>query len=91
MPAATNRETSCMGNDEITRRLQNVFREVFDDDAITLNDTTTAADVDGWDSVANIRLMVSIEEEFRLRFDVGEFQEYRNVGDLMAGIARRVD
>lgn len=80
-----------MGNDEITRRLQNVFREVFDDDAITLNDTTTAADVDGWDSVANIRLMVSIEEEFRLRFDVGEFQEYRNVGDLMAGIARRVD
>ena len=79
-----------MDADEITRRLTLVFREVFDDDAIVLAPTTSAADVDGWDSVANIRLMVSIEEEFRLRFDVGEFQEYRDVGDLLAGIARRV-
>ncbi|HUZ62796.1 MAG TPA: acyl carrier protein [Rhodanobacter sp.] len=78
-----------MGTDEVIRRLQTVFHEVFDDDAITLQDTTTAADIDGWDSVANIRLMVSIEEAFHLRFDVGEFQDYRNVGDLVTAIARR--
>ncbi len=79
-----------MDADEITRRLTQVFREVFDDDGIVLTPGTSAADVDGWDSVANIRLMVSVEEEFRLRFDVGEFQDYRDVGDLLAGVARRV-
>ena len=78
-----------MGADDIAHRLQDVFREVFDDDAIALSADTTAADVDGWDSVANIRLMVSVEEAFRIRFDVGEFQEYRNVGELIAGIGRR--
>ena len=79
-----------MDADEITRRLTQVFREVFDEDGIVLTPGTSAADVDGWDSVANIRLMVSVEEEFRLRFDVGEFQDYRDVGDLLAGVARRV-
>ena len=78
-----------MGADDIAHRLQDVFREVFDDDDIALSANTTAADVDGWDSVANIRLMVSVEEAFRIRFDVGEFQEYRNVGELIAGIGRR--
>lgn len=78
-----------MGADDIAHRLQDVFREVFDDDAMALSADTTAADVDGWDSVANIRLMVSVEEAFRIRFDVGEFQEYRNVGELIAGIGRR--
>ncbi|HUB46341.1 MAG TPA: acyl carrier protein [Acetobacteraceae bacterium] len=79
-----------MGADDVARRLEAVFRDVFDDDKITLSPEMTAADVDGWDSVANIRLMVSIEEDFRIRFDVGEFQEYRNVGELIAAVARRV-
>lgn len=78
-----------MEADDIARRLQAVFRDVFDDDEITLRADMTAADVDGWDSVANIRLMVSIEEDFRIRFDVGEFQEYRNVGELITAVARR--
>jgi acyl carrier protein len=77
------------GADDVVRRLQAVFREVFDDDRIALDAGMTAADVEGWDSVANIRLMVSIEEVFRIRFDVGEFQEYRNVGELVAAIAHR--
>ncbi len=78
-----------MGPDDVIQRLQTVFHEVFEDDAIVLRDTTTAADIDGWDSVANIRLMVSIEEAFHLRFDVGEFQDYHNVGDLIAALVRR--
>jgi acyl carrier protein len=78
-----------MTRDEITRRLHAVFHDVFDDDAITLGDAMTAADVDGWDSVSNIRLMVSIEEAFGIRLDVGEYQEFRNVGELIDGIGRR--
>jgi len=80
-----------MTRDEITRRLLRVFHDVFDDESISLGDSTTSADVDGWDSVSNIRLMVSIEETFGIRFDVGEYQEYRNVGELIGGIARRAN
>lgn len=71
-------------------RLMAVFRDVFDDDSITLRPETTARDIDGWDSVANIRLMVAIESEFRIKFDVGEYQEFRNIGELVTGIQQRV-
>jgi acyl carrier protein len=71
-------------------RLTAVFRDVFDDDSITLRLETTARDIDGWDSVANIRLMVAIESEFRIKFDVGEYQEFRNIGELVAGVQQRV-
>ncbi len=80
---------STMNSNEILVRLTNVFRDVFDDDKIVISPHTTAKDVDGWNSLANIRLMVAIEDEFGVKFDVGEFQEYRNVGDLVAGVSRR--
>lgn len=79
-----------MDNQKILAKLTPVFRDVFDDDRIALTSGMTARDVDGWDSVGNIRLMVTIEGEFRIKFDVGEFQEFRNVGDLVAGVARRL-
>lgn len=79
-----------MTHGEVLVRLNKVFREVFDDDDIVLSSETTARDIDGWDSQANIRLMVTIEDEFGIRFTVGEFQEYRNVGDLVAGVEHLV-
>jgi acyl carrier protein len=79
-----------MDTEEILAKLTPVFRDVFDNDRIALAPEMTARDVDGWDSLANIRLMITIEEEFRVKFDVGEFQEYRNVGDLAAGVKRRL-
>jgi acyl carrier protein len=79
-----------MTHGEVLAKLNKVFREVFDDDDINLSPGLTARDIDGWDSQANIRLMVSIEDEFGIRFTVGEFQDYRNVGDLIAGIERLV-
>jgi acyl carrier protein len=75
---------------QVFAKLTPVFRDVFDDDHIVVSPEMTARDVDGWDSVANIRLMVSIEDEFKIRFSVGEFQDFRNVGDLAAGVARLV-
>lgn len=70
-------------------RLAPVFQDVFDRNDLSLTAGTTAADIDGWDSIAHIRLMIAIEGEFSVKFDVGEFQEYRNVGDLAAGILKR--
>ncbi|HEV8043274.1 MAG TPA: acyl carrier protein [Bryobacteraceae bacterium] len=79
-----------MDTQEILAKLTPVFRDVLDNDRIALAPEMTARDVEGWDSLANIRLMITIEEEFRVKFDVGEFQEYRNVGDLAAGVKRRL-
>lgn len=78
-----------MKNIEVFARLTEVFRDVFDDGNLLIGPQTTARDVDGWNSLANIRLMIAIEQEFNIKFDVGEFQEYRNIGDLAAAVGRR--
>lgn len=77
-----------MNSAAILDQLQSVFRDVFDDDSITLTEETTARDIRGWDSVANIRMILSVENEFDVRFDTGEISEFRNVGDLRDAIAR---
>jgi acyl carrier protein len=77
-----------MSEADIRIKAQDVFRDVFDDDTITLKDEITARDIDGWDSVSNVRLMVSLEEKFGVQFDAAEFTELRNVGELLAAIRR---
>jgi acyl carrier protein len=77
-----------MSINEVLAKLTPVFRDVFDDDRIVLTPEVTARDIDGWNSVANIRLMVTIEDEFHIKFDIGAFQEFRNVGDLAAGLMK---
>jgi acyl carrier protein len=79
-----------MPREEVLTRLTFLVRDVLDDDSITLKDESCARTVPGWDSVANIRLMLSIEEEYGFRFDLGEYSEFRNVGDLVSGIERRI-
>ena len=70
-------------------RLTPIFRDVLDDDALVITLSTTADDVDGWDSLAHIRLVVSIEQAFGLRFSAAEVSALENVGDLMALIQRK--
>jgi len=62
--------------------LQPIFQEVFDDDDLTISSSTAAADVDGWDSLAHIRLVVAIERAFDLRFSASEISELKNVGEM---------
>lgn len=90
LPRRSNREEMTgMDHSAVLTRLGPVFQDVFDRSDIPLTLKTRASDVDGWDSIANLRLMIAIEGEFGIKFDVGEFQEYRNVGDLVAGILKR--
>ena len=69
--------------------LNRVFRDVFDDDGLVVDQTTTAQDVDGWNSLAHIRLMVSIEKAFKLRFSAAEIASLKNVGDMVDLILRK--
>lgn len=73
----------------ILTRLHEVFVSFFDDPAIRLTKSTTASDVYGWDSLANVELMVEIEQAFGIRFRTGEVAALTNVGELVALIARR--
>jgi acyl carrier protein len=63
-------------------RLQELFQTVFNNDELELADSTTAADVPGWDSVAHINLMFSIEQAFNIQFAGNELAEFRNIGEL---------
>lgn len=65
-------------------RLQNVFREVFDDDEIIITDETTADDIEEWDSLTHIQLVVAIEKEFGFKFTIIETIKLKNVGEFIA-------
>ncbi len=67
---------------DILEQLVPIFRDVFDDDELLIFPSTSAMDVDGWDSLAQIRLIVSIEKFFQLRFSAAEIEEIQNVGEM---------
>jgi acyl carrier protein len=73
----------------IQTKLTDVFRDVFDDDELTIGAGTTASDVDGWDSLAHIRLMLSVERAFKIKLSASEIGRLKSVGDLMELIERK--
>lgn len=75
--------------EEIFDRLNGVFRDVFDDDSITVNEATTAADIEDWDSLNHITLIDAVESEFGVRFTMGEVSGMKNVGEMAAIIKER--
>lgn len=75
-------------SDTLTR-LTAVFHDVFDDDSIVLTRETTAADVEGWDSLMHVTLMMSIESAFKIRFVSSEVTGLKDVGQLADLIARK--
>ena len=78
-------------SEQIEGRLQGVFRTVFDDPALVVESRTTANDVDGWDSLTHINLIVAVEREFKVRFTTAEVTGMKNVGDLLGAILRKLN
>ncbi len=70
-------------------RLQVVFRDIFDDDSIVLREDMTAADVENWDSLNHIDLIVAIEREFKVKFTTAEVTMLKNVGQLAALVDKK--
>ena len=70
-----------------------VVRDVFADDEITLSETTTAEDVEGWDSLMHLNLIIAIEKRFKVKFSTAEIsglkEEGKNVGDILRMIAAK--
>lgn len=67
---------------EIFDRLNVVFREVFDNENICVNENTTSNDIEDWDSLEHINLIVAVEEEFGIKFNMNEVTNMKNVGDM---------
>jgi acyl carrier protein len=73
----------------VKQKLNGVFRDVFDDDDIEIFDAMTAADIDEWDSVTHITLVLAVEKEFGLRLNAAEVGKLDNVGAMIELLARR--
>ncbi len=72
-----------MERNEIHEKLQEVFRDVFDEDELEISDETTADDVEAWDSLTHVQLIVEVEKAFGVKFSTGEVIKMKNVGEFI--------
>lgn len=79
-----------MTENEIRTKLNETFRDIFDDETLEVTPEMTAADVEEWDSLSHISLIVAVEKAFGVRFNTGEVQALANVGDFLALIRSKV-
>ncbi len=78
-----------MTREEVFENLNEVFQDVFDDDEITVNEQTTANDIEDWDSLEHINLVVAVEQKFGIKFNMGEVNTMKNVGEMVDIILSR--
>lgn len=80
-----------MNFETILKQVNDIFIDVLDNDNIKLNRDTTAKDVEEWDSLTHIQLIVAIEKKFKLRFNTPEINSWQNVGQMCDAIEKRVN
>ena len=78
-----------MNREDVMKRINEIFCQNFDDDSIVLTDETNAEDIEDWDSLEQINLVVAIENEFQMMFDIKEINELANVGEMVDLILRK--
>lgn len=79
-----------MTREEVFVTLNEVFRDVFDDEEITVTDKTTADDIEEWDSLEHINLLAAVEQAFGMKFNMGEVMSMKNVGEMADIVLKRL-
>lgn len=74
----------------IIEKINNIFRDVLQNEEINIKYETTANDVDEWDSLSHILLVLEIENNFQIKFTAKEIQDFKNVGDMCEGIMSKL-
>lgn len=74
----------------ILKQINDIFIDVLDNEDIKLTPETTAKDIEEWDSLNHIQLIVAIEKHFKLRFNTGEINSWQNVGEMVAAVEKRL-
>jgi acyl carrier protein len=77
--------------DEILEEVNEIFKDVLDNDDIKLTSDTIADDIEEWDSLTHIQLIVAIEKHFKIRFKASEITSYKNVGEMVEGIREKLN
>ncbi|MBQ3559431.1 MAG: acyl carrier protein [Agathobacter sp.] len=80
-----------MTRENILKEVTEIFRESFDDETLEINDSTTAADIEDWDSLMHITLITAIEEQFNIKFKLKEVTSLQSVGDTIDLIMEKVN
>lgn len=78
-----------MEREKIFARLTEVFRDVFDDEELVIEDSTTADDIEEWDSLEHISLIAAVEKAFKMRFTMKEVSGMKNVGEMVGILCER--
>lgn len=77
-----------MNREEILKKLNEVFRDVFDDDTLVITEQTGPDDVDDWDSLAQISLIAAVESEFGVRLDTKTALHLKTVGEIIDAVSK---
>lgn len=72
-----------MNREQILIRVQNIFRDIFDDESLIINYTSSANDIEEWDSLNHVNLISAIEKEFKIQFALGELDSLKDVGGMI--------
>jgi acyl carrier protein len=76
---------------DLYNELNAVFRRVFDDDEISVNESSTSNDIEGWDSLSHTNLVVAVEKHFGIRFKSSEILKWKNVGEMAASVRTHLE
>ena len=80
-----------MTREEIMEKVNGIFRDVFDDETLVITDSTNSDDIEDWDSLEHISLIISMEKEFDMKFDIKEGNKLENVGQMVDMIKMKMD
>jgi acyl carrier protein len=76
--------------EEVYQKLKVIFRNNFDDESIELSDGTSAEDIEDWDSLEQINLIVAIQDEFKIKFNIEEVNSMKDVGEMVNYILKKI-
>jgi len=79
-----------MDKSQILSKVQEIFRDVMDNETVVLTDNTSALDVEEWDSMSYLRLIFAIEKNFKIKFNTAEFTSWKNIGEMVNAITSKI-
>jgi len=79
-----------MNREEIFNKVQDIFRDIFDEDELVIQESSSSDDIEDWDSLNHINLVSAIEKEFKIRFALGELQSLKDVGAMIDLMVQKI-